>query len=328
LLYLWNTSAEKARFVERKLVDHKKNCTLPSLGRKWVRSCAMKSVTESYKKKVFPRGPDKGALESFFARKLIEFNQPSFITADPISVPHQFKLKQDIEIAAFFAAIFSWGNRKTIISKSKELMLLMSNSPFDFIINHQESDLKPLMNFRHRTFNSEDLFYFIEFLRLHYTGTGTEILNGIRGFEKSNTTLETAFTIGLSPNDPDIHKGLSNFYRYFFSIPDAPHRTRKHISTPEKKSACKRLNMFLRWMVRSDQNGVDFGFWKTISPSQLLCPLDVHVARVARHFGLLKRPGTDWLAAAELTENLRRFDPADPVKYDFVLFGLGAEERF
>ncbi len=273
---------------------------------------------------------DSEALQSFFIRKYAEYNQPSFIKADPISVPHNFSLKQDIEIAAFFAAIFSWGNRKTIIGKSKELMALMDNSPFDFIINHQEADLKPLINFRHRTFNNEDLFYFIEFLQSHYTGliSPDTVSNYNNPDQKREPTLETAFTIGLSPGDQDIYTGLSNFYRYFFSLTDAPRRTRKHISTPEKKSACKRLNMFLRWMVRSDANGVDFGFWKNISPAQLICPLDVHVARVARRFNLLKRPGTDWLAALELTESLRRLDAYDPVKYDFVLFGLGAEERF
>ena len=141
-------------------------------------------------------------------------------------------------------------------------------------------------------------------------------------------SLETAFTQWMNKNDDTIENGLKGFYPYFFSLGDVPARTRKHIATPERNSSCKRLNMFLRWMVRRDKAGVDFGIWKNISPAQLICPLDVHVARVARRFDLLKRKQTDWIAALELTAYLRSFDKKDPVKYDFALFGLGVMEKY
>jgi uncharacterized protein (TIGR02757 family) len=265
------------------------------------------------------------SLKGFLDQRVELYNQPSFIEKDPVSIPHKFSKKQDIEIAGFFAAVFSWGNRTTIIKKSNELMGLLDNAPLDFIVNHQEKDLEKLTDFVHRTFNSTDLLYFIHFLHHHYSG---KIKPGKNFSSENGISLETAFTYSMENGDTDTGKALSGFHRYFFSLEDAPKRTQKHIATPEKNSSCKRLNMFLRWMVRKDKKGVDFGIWKTIKPGQLVCPLDLHVARVARRFGLLTRPQADWASAIELTENLRRMDPKDPVKYDFALFGMGIEERY
>jgi uncharacterized protein (TIGR02757 family) len=252
-------------------------------------------------------------LRGFLDAKVAEFNQPGFIPFDPIAVPHRFTRIQDIEIAGLFAAIFAWGNRTTIIAKATELMQRMNNQPYEFCLHLDDDRRQQLEGFRHRTFTDTDLLYFVEFLHYHYN---------------RSATLETAFSQWLGPNDDNIEAGLNGFYRYFFSLEDVPQRTRKHIACPDKKSACKRLNMFLRWMVRNDASGVDFGVWKNISPAQLVCPLDVHVARVARRFNILHRPATDWEAALELTSFLRQLDPTDPVKYDFALFTLGAVERF
>ena len=248
-------------------------------------------------------------LIEFLNAKVELYNQPSFIKDDPISVPHLYSKKQDIEIAGFFAAIFSWGNRTTIINKSKELMQLMENAPYDFCKNHSPKELKRLTSFKHRTFNSTDLLYFIEFFKQYYY---------------KHKSLETAFT----KHGATVEEMLTGFHHYFFSLEHVPARTKKHIATPERKSSCKRLNMFLRWMVRKDDKGVDFGIWKNISSSQLICPIDVHVARVARKIGILKRKQTDWQAALELTQYLRTLDKNDPVKYDFALFGLGVMEKF
>ena len=252
-------------------------------------------------------------LIDFLNSKVNQFNQVSFIKDDPVCVPHRFSKRQDIEIAAFFAAIFAWGNRTTIINKSTELMAMMDNCPHDFIIHHSANDLRKLLEFKHRTFNATDLLYFIDFLKMHF---------------KAHSSLEKAFTTWMFPNDQTIENALTGFYRYFFSLEDAPARTQKHIASPARKSTCKRLCMFLRWMVRKDNKGVDFGHWKNISPAQLVCPVDLHVARVAKRFNLLQRKQIDWMAALELTDNLRSLDPGDPVKYDFALFGLGIEERF
>lgn len=252
-------------------------------------------------------------LKIFLDRKVDEYNQPSFIEHDPVSIPHLFTKKQDIEIAGFFASIFAWGNRTTIINKSKDLMKLMDNTPHDFIVHHSEKDLERLLQFKHRTFNVTDLLYFILFLKHHYRGS---------------KTLETAFSKWMNKNDETIEKALIGFHDYFFSLRDAPVRTRKHIATPKKNSTCKRLNMFLRWMVRRDGCGVDFGIWNTISPSQLICPIDVHVARVAKRFNLIQRKQIDWQTALELTSYLKKFDRNDPVKYDFALFGLGVAEKY
>lgn len=252
-------------------------------------------------------------LKDFLERKVDEYNRPSFIAIDPVSIPHRFTRPQDIEIAGLFAALFAWGNRTTIINKSKELLTLMDNAPYAFCMGHSRADLTRLLQFKHRTFNPTDLLYFVLFLKHHYTG---------------NKSLETAFTSAMGNKDNTVEQALNGFHHYFFSLPDAPARTRKHIAAPEKNSTCKRLNMYLRWMVRRDKKGVDFGLWKKISPAQLVCPIDVHVARVARRFGLLQRKALDWQAATELTAYLRTLDKKDPVKYDFALFGLGAIEKF
>ena len=254
-------------------------------------------------------------LKKFLDKKVIEFNNPSFIKDDPVCIPHLFSRKQDIEIAGFFAAIFAWGNRKTIINKCKLLLQLMDNEPYDFCLHHQEQDLKKLEKFCHRTFNDTDLLYFISFFKSHYS---------------KDKTMESAFFNNrtIKQDNNTIENSLNNFYDYFFSLEDVPSRTKKHIASPIKNSSCKRLNMYLRWMVRNDNRGVDFGIWKKVSPSQLICPIDVHVARVARHFNLLKRKMVDWQAAIELTNELKKFDKVDPVKYDFALFGLGVLGKF
>ena len=252
-------------------------------------------------------------LKRFLDRKVDEYNQPSFILTDPVCIPHRFTKKQDIEIAGFFSALFAWGNRTSIINKSKELMQLMDNSPHAFCLNHTNNDLRNLLHFKHRTFNATDLLYFISFFKMHYS---------------KNNSLETAFTACIQADDTDTGNALNGFYDYFFSMQDVPGRTRKHVASPAKKSSCKRLNMYLRWMVRNDRHGVDFGIWKKIRSSQLVIPLDVHFARVARHLNLLQRKQTDWLAAIELTNTLKQFAPGDPVKYDYALFTLGVIEKF
>lgn len=248
-------------------------------------------------------------LKEFLDRKVKEYNRPAFIKDDPIAIPHSFTQKQDIEIAGFFAAVFAWGNRTTIINKSKELMKRMDNSPYSFIKDHSPKDLQRLKNFRHRTFREDDLYYFIEFFHQHYL---------------KHHSLESAF---FAIADLDTEHSLTNFKKYFFSFEHLK-RTEKHISSPVQGSTCKRLNMYLRWMVRKDNKGVDFGLWKNTSPSKLICPIDVHVARVAKKLGLLKRKQVDWPAAMELTEALRKLDKHDPVKYDFALFNLGVIEKF
>jgi len=256
---------------------------------------------------------EANSLKDFLDSKVELYNRRDFIKDDPICIPHLFSKKQDIEIAAFFASIFAWGSRKIIINKSKELMQLMKMQPHQFILHHSEKELKNLLQFKHRTFNTTDLLYFIEFLKYHYS---------------KHNSLEDAFSKWMSAKDETIEKALIGFHHYFFSIEDVPPRTKKHIATPEKKSNCKRLNMFLRWMVRTDNNGVDFGIWQKIKPSQLICPVDIHVARVAKRLNLLLRKQTDWTAALELTSYLRTLDPSDPVKYDFALFGLGVVEKY
>ena len=243
-------------------------------------------------------------------KKFKEYNSPAFIENDPISIPHRFTKKQDIEIAAFFSATIAWGNRKSIITSANKLMNLMDSAPHDFILNHQDNDLKTLLEFKHRTFNATDTLYFVEFLKQHYS---------------KHESLEEAFLKSEIRNSQA--ETLSGFHNYFFSLEDPPHRTRKHVATPVRGSTCKRLNMFLRWMVRHDKHGVDFGLWKKIKPSQLLIPLDVHVDRVARKLGLIKRKQTDWETVLELTENLKTFDAKDPVKYDYALFGLGVLDK-
>ncbi|HMR19415.1 MAG TPA: TIGR02757 family protein [Sphingobacterium sp.] len=252
-------------------------------------------------------------LKEFLDTKVMEYNQPNFIPNDPICIPHRFVERENIEIMGFIASILAWGQRKTIINKCNELIDRMDGNPFDFIVHHHEQDLKALLGFKHRTFNDTDLLYFVAFFRDHYA---------------KYASLEDAFLIGREDKeDIDIEMSLNNFKVYFFSLIDYPSRTRKHVSSPLQKSTCKRLNMFLRWMVRKDNAGVDFGIWNRIKPDQLICPCDVHVERVARKFRLLTLDKVNWRAAVELTENLKLFDPDDPVKYDFALFGLGVEGK-
>ncbi len=256
---------------------------------------------------------DSSSLKEFLDEKYELYNRPEFIALDPVSIPHQFSKKQDIEIAGFWAAVLAWGQRITIINKCKELFTMMDNAPHDFMLNHKESDLKPFLSFKHRTFNATDTLYFIQFFKEYY---------------QENESLENAF-LNVNPSSEHfIKESLVAFHNLFFEVEMAPARTKKHIATPARKSACKRLNMFLRWMVRQDDKGVDFGIWHQIKPSQLICPCDLHVDRVARSLGLIKRKQTDWQTAEELTKGLRAMDSIDPVKYDFALFGLGVIEGY
>ncbi|MDO6758935.1 TIGR02757 family protein [Tamlana sp. 2_MG-2023] len=249
-------------------------------------------------------------LKEFLDAKVIEYNNPKFIESDPIQIPHRFSLKEDIEISSFLTATIAWGNRKMIIKNADRMMELLGNSPYDFIINHKENDLDAFHGFVHRTFNSEDLTYFIKSLRNIYQNHGG---------------LEAVFLKHLTENNMQL--AIHEFKKTFFSI-EHPSRTLKHVGDPKKGSAAKRLNMMLRWLVRNDQAGVDFGIWKTISPSELSCPLDVHSGNVARKLGLLTRKQNDAKALLELDTALRELDSKDPVKYDFALFGLGVFEGF
>lgn len=244
--------------------------------------------------------------------KYKEFNTSAFIDDDPVGIPHEYSKLQDVEIAAFFAATFAWGQRKTIINKCHELFELMDNSPHDFVVNHTAKDLERLKGFKHRTFNTIDLFYFLKWLKTYYC---------------THASLETVFQEGYQ-KDQTVKSAITHFHEAFFSLEGSPDRTRKHVATPLRKSTCKRLNMFLRWMVRKDPYGVDFGLWHGIDTSALMCPYDVHVDRVGRKLGLVSRKQSDWQTVEELTQNLRKFDPKDPVKYDFALFGLGVLEGF
>lgn len=257
-------------------------------------------------------------LKQFLDEKVTLFETNDFIPFDPITIPHRFTKKQDIEIAAFFAAILAWGNRKSIINSCTNLLKAMDNAPYDFIINHTEKDRKGVQSFVHRTFNAHDLFHFFDFLQMHYR------------FENQNS-LETAFMRNINMETATIEEALNSFYNYFFNPTLFPYqlaRTKKHVAAPQKKSACKRLNMFLRWMVRSSSKGVDFGLWKSITPAQLICPLDVHVARVSRNLGLIEHTQNNWKTALALTSVLKELDAQDPVKYDFALFGLGVSEKY
>ena len=249
-------------------------------------------------------------LKEFLDEKVELYNNPSFIESDPIQIPHSYSLKEDIEIAGFLAATIAWGNRKMIINNARKLMNIMGNTPYDFIITHTENDLEKLDNFVHRTFNSIDAVTFIKALKNVY---------------QNHNGLEKVFAKNSEVNSNQ--KSISEFKKVFFEIPHQQ-RTTKHVSDPLNNSAAKRINMFLRWMIRNDNKGVDFGIWKTISPASLSCPLDVHSGNVARKLGLLTRKQNDAKALFELDTNLRKFDPNDPVKYDFALFGLGVFEKF
>lgn len=245
--------------------------------------------------------------------RLVEmYNTEEFLATDPLQVPASFERNQDIEIAAFFTATLAWGLRKTIINKSFELMERMGNEPHNFVMNHTDNDLKVLESFKHRTFNATDLLYFISFLKRHYN---------------EHQSLETAFIHPAQESNHDVKNGLIHFHQYFFDSPLAPQRTRKHVATPERKSACKRLNMMLRWLVRSDDRGIDLGIWKRIGMHNLYIPVDVHVDRIARSWGILSRKRADWLAVEEVTSFCRMLDPKDPGKYDFAMFGYSLDQK-
>lgn len=252
----------------------------------------------------------KAELKSFLDFKAEQYNTPEFISSDPVQIPHRFSQKEDIEIAGFLTAIISWGNRKSILTNAGKLMDLLHNSPYEFVMNHEEGDLEPLEGFVHRTFNGTDLKYFIIALRniyLHHNG------------------MESVFSRYAEP--ASLQLAIHRFKEVFFELPHLQ-RTEKHISDPLKNSAAKRINMFLRWMVRKDAANVDLGIWTKIQPSQLSCPLDVHSGNTARKLGLLKRKQNDAKALKELDLNLRKLDPFDPVKYDYALFGLGVFEKY
>jgi len=251
-------------------------------------------------------------LKTYLDAQVAQYNTPTFIENDPISIPHQFSRLQDIEIMGFWTAMLAWGQRKTIINKANELIDLMNGEPYEFILHHKEEDRERLLSFKHRTFQATDTLYFLEFLQWFY---------------RKNESLEQAFLPNNAKKTTSVEASLIHFHELFFSLPNAPKRTQKHIATPARKSTCKRLNMFLRWMVRNDDTGVDFGLWHSIQTSQLLMPLDVHVDRVGRRLGLIKRKQTDWLTVLELTEKLKKLDKNDPVKYDFALFGAGVLEK-
>ncbi len=249
-------------------------------------------------------------LKSFLEEKVLQYNNPNFIESDPIQIPHRFSLKEDIEIAGFLAATIAWGNRKMIISNGYKMMELMGNAPYDFVMSHSANDLEKLNTFVHRTFNGHDFNSFIK---------------GLQHIYKNHHGLEQIFA--KNSTKVNLQHSIHHFKNAFFEI-EHQLRTQKHISDPLKNSAAKRINMYLRWMVRTDNRGVDFGIWKTISPALLSCPLDVHSGNVARKFGLVQRLQNDGKALAELDTNLRIFDANDPSKYDFALFGLGAFEKF
>lgn len=250
----------------------------------------------------------KSELKEFLDAKVIQYNNAKFIESDPIQIPHQFSLKEDIEISGFLTATIAWGNRKSIINNANKMMLLTDSAPFDFVMNHEESDLEKLTNFVHRTFNGTDFITFVSGLKHIYT---------------KHNGLEALFSKHAEKNS--LQLSIHRFKQAFFET-EHLQRTEKHISDPLKNSAAKRINMFLRWMVRPNTTGVDFGIWKNIKPSQLSCPLDVHSGNVARKLGLLNRKQNDAKAVAELDASLRKLDPIDPVKYDFALFGLGVFE--
>jgi hypothetical protein len=343
-------------------------------------------------------------LKALLDEKVLLYNRPAFIEKDPVSIPHLFVQRQDIEIAGLFAAVLAWGNRTSIINNCRRLLGWMDNRPYEFVLHHEDSDLRPFLQFAHRTFNATDLLYFLHFLQYHYrrfdsledaflpgvplqgdagsgqllcnrdagdsignstsrgaakhrrgtglqrtrppieqpagaTGRGSEFAGPGPGQATESTAGEASAvrsgggrSVRFAPADlkkysgDSVEQALISFHNYFFSL-EHPERTRKHIATPARKSACKRLNMYLRWMVRNDGQGVDFGLWRRFAPSQLVCPLDVHVARVAHRLGLIPDGRSNWSNALTLTARLRAFRPEDPAIYDYALFGLGAEER-
>jgi uncharacterized protein (TIGR02757 family) len=250
-------------------------------------------------------------LKEFLDFKFEQYNKPVFITTDPLSIPHIFSKKEDIEISAFLTSTIAWGQRPTIIKNALSLLTLMDMSPYDFILNSNKYDYRIFNKFVHRTFNGNDCIYFIKSLKNIY---------------KTYGSLENVFQSGFE-KDKTIRSAIIEFRKIFFKNVHES-RIEKHISDPGKNSACKRLNLFLRWMVRNNKSGVDFGIWENIPASALLCPLDVHSGNVSRKLGLITRKQNDWYAAQELTDNLKKFDASDPAKYDLALFGLGIFEKF
>lgn len=253
-------------------------------------------------------------IKEFLEEKHDRYNRPEFIVSDPISIPHSFHSKEDIEIAGFLVATFAWGQRKTIIKNGYRLMDIMGSSPYDYIMSNSfaNGSNEKVMAFQHRTFNGQDCNYFFHSLKNIYECHGG---------------LETIFTNSFQSNNGNAQEAISAFKKVFFSVP-FPKRTQKHVSDPLNNSAAKRINMFLRWMVRNDRRGVDFGLWKGIDPGDLCLPLDAHTGNVSRKLGILKRKQNDWKAVAEVTNLLKCYDPGDPVKYDYSLFGLGVFEKF
>lgn len=257
---------------------------------------------------------NRSFLKDYLDSKVGLYNTPDFIEDDPISIPHTFSKKEDIEIAALLSATIAWGQRKTIIKNCFKMMKLMDNSPYDFIMNHTKEDLERFNDFKHRTFNGEDLKCFITQIQRIY---------------KKHGGLEKVFSDGIQDNTEKCCSGAIENFRDVFKegISEEQNRTLKHVSSPASGSACKRLIMFLRWMVRDDKKGVDFGIWQSISTDCLSCPLDVHSGNVARKIGLIQRKTNDWKAVKQLDKQLRKLDPIDPAKYDFALFGLGVYEK-
>jgi uncharacterized protein (TIGR02757 family) len=252
------------------------------------------------------------SLKGYLDAHVVKYNHTSFIEEDPVSIPHQFTIKQDREIIGLWIALLSWGNRKSILQSGTRLKDLMDGTPYDFVKNHSEKERERFQKFVHRTFNGDDAFYFLEFFQNYY---------------REYKSLESAFAKGLNKEDKHVGPALVHFRAEFIKFANGPKRTLKHIATPESNSRCKRLLMFLRWMVRKDENKVDFGIWTKINPSQLLIPLDVHVGKIARQLGMLNREQSDWKAVLELSQFCVILDPVDPVKYDFALFGLGLSQK-
>jgi uncharacterized protein (TIGR02757 family) len=261
-------------------------------------------------KKLTLEGIHLEGLKELLDQAVVLYNQPLFIGSDPIQIPHRFSKKQDIEIAGLIAALFAWGQRKTIIQKSSDFLELMDNQPYAFIRGYSSNELRRFEKFVHRTFNSTDSLFLIDVLRRIYT--------------KYDSLEHVFFPNGYKAS---VAEGIVRFHHFAFNSAYAPERSRKHFASPDRGSTCKRLNMYLRWMVRSDEQGVDFGLWKKLNTSDLRIPLDVHVEKVARNLGLLQRKNRDWQAVEELTSVLRMLDPLDPVKYDFALFGMGVLEN-
>lgn len=249
-------------------------------------------------------------MKDFLDESYLKYHSKTFVENDPILIPHQFSKKEDIEIAGFLTATIAWGNRKSILQNAKHLMHLMDQSPYLFVMEHSKKELGTLHKFVHRTFNGKDCVFFVEALKNIYLKHGG---------------IETAFGLKNHQKGGDLQGRIVNFREIFLETKHL-HRSEKHLSNPAQKSSAKRLCMYLRWMVRDNKKKVDFGIWKSISPAELHLPLDVHTGNVARKLGLLQRKQNDWQAVVEITEVLRQFDPKDPVKYDFALFGLGVNK--